>query len=886
MASVTTPTIKKIIRLNNYDLLGTKNNKYCMYMCLDTLQLWYDESESKRVLYAYVGVNTINDLENNIIPELGVTYYCWESNSLWLWMNRWVCIYTDSTYPSAYRTDNGYVEEVYLDDQNPTIVDNNGLLKDGSVVIRDANRVIKGRLYISDRYDNLVLSSYLGGGMRILPNGTMSSEGELLIDDAGVSHIRAQWNVLNNEIYVDYSEKPDDDKSKYIREEHRYKVWHEGNLKLDDLDFTGKNIVDKIQEAVADGSLTEPLPFNVDKLDGLHASDFALKNHVHSAGDIADFNEQAQAQAEKALRNRLTDMIFRGAKITWVEAQQKFMLSTDTFILAFTGGAEGQGTVTNNTNTTIALDIDPDKHHHKDLEDRISALEAGGGGGGDLSNYYTKKQTEDLVNGMFSTAPVPGRALLVDSNRDLPGNAKTASDLSHDTVFELTGDITGTGTLSYDMLRFSLSTNADKIVSTTAEANKALRLDNNKNLNANAQTASALNHDINVALKGDISGTGVLDTGEDSFEMITTFNAPDYVLVEDDLGNTVASLDKNGIIYENQLPAGLTGALKMIGNWSGTTAPSSNPMEGQLWEVSADCIFNGVKYRKGEWIYYHNNSWHRADMTPAVKSINGKTGEDLTLDASIFDAVPYTYVDYTPGVTVPEGKAVVTDRAGHIAGATDAIRRDLKVNSSAVEFKKNLDLIGNITSKVSGDTVTLTFDTESTDTLYFNGRADEEFLMGLNDAIANRTENPTSVYFSNNGAVFYVSINSDTAVKSSGTLDLQSNQLTVNKLGNSVSITTSVGRITFSGGQATNFAVISTTQTSNVILGTDATFYPSSNNSGSIGKSSNKWNNIYGTNGNFDNTTTSSLTVNGKKVFIQNTTPSGAKSGDIWIVTK
>ena len=171
MASVTTPRIDKIIRLNNYDLLGTKCVKYQMYMCLDTLQLWYDESDSKRVLYGYTGVDTVNDLQNKLIPDLGTTYYCWESNSLWLWMNRWICIYSDNKYPSAYRTDSDYIQTVYIDDENPTIVDNNGLLRDGSVVIRDANRIIKGRMYVSDTHDNLVFSSFLGGGIRMLPNG-------------------------------------------------------------------------------------------------------------------------------------------------------------------------------------------------------------------------------------------------------------------------------------------------------------------------------------------------------------------------------------------------------------------------------------------------------------------------------------------------------------------------------------------------------------------------------------------------------------------------------------------------------------------------------------------------------------------------------------------
>lgn len=421
MASVTTPRIDKIIRLNNYDLLGTKCKKYQMYMCLDTLQLWYDESDSKRVLYGYTGVDTVNDLQNKLIPDLGTTYYCWESNSLWLWMNRWVCIYSDNKYPSAYRTDNDYIQSVYIDDENPTIVDNNGLLRDGSVVIRDANRIIKGRMYVSDTHDNLVFSSFLGGGIRMLPNGSFASNGELYIDDGGKSFIRAEWTAKNNEMYVDYSEKPTQDPSKYITDTHKYKVWHSGNLKLEDLELTAENIYNKLKEGQENGDLPSPFEFNVDKLDGLHATDLALKSHIHNSNDISDFAQASKIVVENALKDRLTNMIFKGAKITWVEASQKFMLSTDNFILTLTGGVTGQATVTNNTNTTLAVTVDPDKHNHADLDARITALEAGGGSGSvDLTDYYKKKETENLIDSYFTTTPTSGKALLVNNNGDLP----------------------------------------------------------------------------------------------------------------------------------------------------------------------------------------------------------------------------------------------------------------------------------------------------------------------------------------------------------------------------------------------------------------------------------------------------------------------------------
>lgn len=843
MASVTTPTINKIIRLKSYDLLGTKCVKYNMYMCLDTLQLWYDESDSKRTLYSYVGVDTVNDLQNNLIPELGTTYYCWESNSLWLWMNRWICIYTDGKYPSAYRTDNGSIDAVYLDDQNPTIVDNNGLLRDGSVVIRDANRIIKGRLYINDTNDNLVISSYLGGGVRILPNGAMSTDGELYIDDDARAHLRGEWNVLNNEIYVDYTEKPAKDKSKYADDTHRYKVWHEGNLKLEDLELTGLNIYNKIIDAQKDGSLPNPLVLNVNQLNGMKSTDFALKNHIHSSSDISDFAQAAQANANTAMMDKLTNMIFKGAKITWVEASQKYQLSTDNFILAFTGGVTGSGTVVNNTNTTIALEVDPTKHVHQDLVTRIEALEAGGGGG-DLSNYYTKTETDAQIANMFSATPVQGKALLVNSSRTLPANAETASDLDHNTVLTLNGDITGNVTFGYELTALTLTTDAGNIVSSSPTAGKALKLDSNADLPAKSYSSKELDHEITVKLIGDVEGTASLDTSTNQFQITTKITeSADNAVPWSAVGTRVASLE-NGIIPDTQLPEGIMNALKLVSSWQGSTAPSSNPTEGQAWVVSADSTFNGTKYRKGDWIYYFNSSWNRADLGVAVKSVNGVSGEDIILTPSDINAIPDSYINYTVGATIPANKIVVTNSNGHIAGATvDNLTNefafklssgDIRVDSSSTRTKtdgsNDLDMVFKITdngytniknnavpSVITGTTthawrkyinfagftaedtgtqlnLSLSKD-ETSDILYFTGTATNDFKETLTGRIEERADKPFYVAFVNNGALQFAPINGNTAFVT-GNNDIITSENTVSWADSKTSIKTSKLRIT------------------------------------------------------------------------------------------
>lgn len=855
MASVTTPTINKIIRLKNYDLLGTQCKKYNMYMCLDTLQLWYDESDSKRVLYAYVGVDTVNDLQNNLIPELGTTYYCWESNSLWLWMNRWICLYTDGKYPSAYRTDNGYIEEVYLSDDQPTIVDNNGLLRDGSVVVRDANRIIKGRLYISDSMDNLVISSYLGGGVRILPNGAFSSDGELYIDDDAKAYIRGEWNVRNHEIYVDYTEKPNEDKNEYRDSTHRYRVWHEGNLKLSSFDLTGENIYNKIIDAQKNRTLPDPLVLNVDRLNGLHSTDFALKSHVHTTSEISDFKEATEAAAEAVLKNRLTNMISKGAKITWVEASKKFMLSTDNFILTLTGGVTGQGTVTNNTNTTIAVTVDPNKHKHKDITDRLDKLEKGGGA--DLSNYYNKQEVDKNISDMFSATPIQGKALLVDKNKNLPGNALTASDLDHDTELELDGDITGAVTFGYDLTRLTLTTDASKIVSDTATAGKALKLDSNAELPATSYKAKQLDHDIEFNITGAVTGRATLDTSQSSFTINTTIPSGSKILTKDDLGVTVASLGSDGKVLSSQLPDTAIGGMKIVDTWSGGIAPSTKPGEGNVWYVDTDCTFNGKSYKAGDWIYYYNSQWNKADITNSIKSVNNKTGNNITLTYSDVKAISDTYIDYTVGTTIPSNKIVITDKNGHIAGATvdnltdkfefkttggdigidttsintetdgskdldvtfkitedgytnitNKIQRTIQVNGTTQPFRKNLNFKGNIdVADNSGtNTLELTFKNEADNILYFDGSkpASSDFLSKLTNKFELKDTEPFYIAFRNNNMIHFIDINEDTTgVVPGGSITVNSNENTVVQSGTKIGVITTKGKITFiSGGDA------------------------------------------------------------------------------------
>lgn len=224
-----------IYKLTAYDLKCTKivNGNY--YVTTDTKQV-YTDTNGVRLPLVVIMISTERERLNNVAPHNNYKYYVWETNTLWTYNNKWIVVEGNYSYaPSGYY----YVDNaIRPNTDDPNIVqDNNGLLRDGSVVIRDANRVIKGQLYISkgeavykynllsdepddwstnygdyfvyedgeyiqnidptwiaDVYyeqvklfnsvNDLIFSSFLGGGIKMLPSGSADSTGALEIFSA------------------------------------------------------------------------------------------------------------------------------------------------------------------------------------------------------------------------------------------------------------------------------------------------------------------------------------------------------------------------------------------------------------------------------------------------------------------------------------------------------------------------------------------------------------------------------------------------------------------------------------------------------------------------------------------------------------------------------
>lgn len=667
--AIKTPTINRIIRMTQWDLMHTSINPGNMYMCIDNTTLYYDETENKRVVYTYVGVKTVNDLMYNLTPTANTTYYCWEDNSLWLWMNKWIVLWSDRTYPSAYvYTDTGNIDPVYRYDQPLLPADDNGLLKDGSVVIRDRNRIIKGKLFIDDGNDNLVISSYLGGGIRILPNGQIDTDGEFYIGDEGKSFIRSEFHGLNNDMYIDYSEDPDMDPSEYPNDTHIYKVFHEGNLNASAIKIlTPQDIYNKL----LDKSLPNPFEFNVKQLDGYTVDELAFKQHTHTSSQITDFNSQARSQALLEINSVFNSMQGEGVSIKYNSVNKNFTLTADDFVLNFTGGVRGTGIVRQLTDSTFNLIVDPNQHIHQNYIDRmddiqeqidnISAL--------DPDNYYDKQEMDQkLTEVSGTTTPEAGRTLLVNEDLILPGTSESATKLSNSIDINLSGDITGTVTTDLSG-NVNLITDASNILSDIAEIGKAVKVDDNGNLPVNTTSASSLNHNIQLNVQGDIIGQWIIDTSQNTITVNTLVNEDGNILSQNDLGITVASIDSStGKIPASQLPD-LGSGLQYQGYWNPETgAPSDNPLNQQFWIANTAGTFNDVYYSINDWCIYLNNEWNKMTPTQSVYSVNSKTGA-VVLNSDDVGAISNEYINYTIGSEIPANKVVVTNANGQITGA-------------------------------------------------------------------------------------------------------------------------------------------------------------------------------------------------------------------------
>ena len=206
--------------ITEYDLLVTKATKGDYYACTDSRRIYKDTTSFKegRRIVNCVTINTESERVYGTRPQNGKLYYVWETNTLWEYNAGWKVKIGNEIQTSGYYYRAGILTNTGA---SANIIDNNGLLKDGSVVIRDNNRIVKGKIYIDRSNNNLNISSYLGNSINLTPHGGISSAGSLELgtrvrvisgkeqqtrsEDFGYAWYDGQLNVTDH-IYVNLKE--------------------------------------------------------------------------------------------------------------------------------------------------------------------------------------------------------------------------------------------------------------------------------------------------------------------------------------------------------------------------------------------------------------------------------------------------------------------------------------------------------------------------------------------------------------------------------------------------------------------------------------------------------------------------------------------------------
>lgn len=168
---------KEIIKCTQYDLMRAKAKIGQMYFVTDSRVLYKDNGNSveQRLRFNAVILHTDSERVNSIKPIIGKFYYVEETNCLWLFDTRWVLKIGDTTnyntyYAGEYISPIVNVDESITGAYGDTIIDNNGLLGEGSVVVRDTNRIARGIFKSNLTYNRVELKSYLDDGFLFIPN--------------------------------------------------------------------------------------------------------------------------------------------------------------------------------------------------------------------------------------------------------------------------------------------------------------------------------------------------------------------------------------------------------------------------------------------------------------------------------------------------------------------------------------------------------------------------------------------------------------------------------------------------------------------------------------------------------------------------------------------
>lgn len=189
-----------------YDLMRAKPKIGQLYFLTDSRVLYKDFGNdlSQRLRFNAIVLYSDNDRQFNVRPEPGKFYYVEESNSLWLYDTRWVLKIGSGSQYNTYTINGGIMSPVINTDESVTgingdkIIDNNGLLGNGSVVIRDANRMTQGIIESDSLNSYLIYKSFKQNGMLFLPDASLPYND--LSTSLGALHLTIEHYESNNDL--------------------------------------------------------------------------------------------------------------------------------------------------------------------------------------------------------------------------------------------------------------------------------------------------------------------------------------------------------------------------------------------------------------------------------------------------------------------------------------------------------------------------------------------------------------------------------------------------------------------------------------------------------------------------------------------------------------
>jgi hypothetical protein len=183
--------IDYLIKSNNV-VIWTESDKNAYY-CTDIQKLKMFYNSTTATDFGCIIVATEALRKAIMYPVESAYYYTVDSNCLYQYIKGlWTeVIITKLTSFTAYRLDD---EQRKLIGEGANLLDNNGLLHNGTVVVRDSNKLIKGTLSINESDNSLDIVTTFGGDINLYPGGKTESTAS-----PGVVSIKAD----DKQIYYD-----------------------------------------------------------------------------------------------------------------------------------------------------------------------------------------------------------------------------------------------------------------------------------------------------------------------------------------------------------------------------------------------------------------------------------------------------------------------------------------------------------------------------------------------------------------------------------------------------------------------------------------------------------------------------------------------------------